>query len=328
MQQKGLEMTSKTIDVLCAGLALVNFPIHPVDENVFQHDVNMVSPITMLPGGDAANQAIVISRLGGRAALLSVVGGDSMGDLLLRMMQDRGRNLDVSHVAIVEGQTTGVAAMLIRPDGQRNFCINRGCLLEFGLKHMDMRLLDQTKIVSIGGLMSLPGFDGKGTEEFFRKAKEAGAVTVADTKKDLWNIGLDGIRGTLAYTDYFFPSLEEAQAVSGKGTIEEMAETFLECGVSHVGIKLGGKGCYFRDRVQEFCLPAFVCEAIDTTGAGDNFMAGFITGLLNGWDMKTCCRFACAAGAICASALGPNSAVTDMEQVMEFLAEHGEPQRK
>lgn len=315
-------MENKKIDVLCAGLALVNFPIHPVDENVFKNDVNMVSPITLLPGGDAANQAVVVSRLGGRTVLLSAIGRDSLGTMLLHMLEESGSNLDVSHVAVEEDNTTGVAAMLIRPDGQRNFCINRGSLLEFGLKHIDMELLEQAKIVSIGGLMSLPGFDGEGTEEFFRRAKLAGAVTVADTKKDLWKIGLEGIRGTLRYTDYFFPSLEEAQAVSGENTVEKIAETFLECGSLHVGIKLGKDGCYFRDRTQEFYLPAYACETIDTTGAGDNFMSGFITGLLHGWDVRKCCRFASAAGAICASALGPNSAVVSMEQVIRFMSEH------
>lgn len=315
-------MENKKIDVLCAGLALVNFPIHPVDEDVFKNDVNMVSPITLLPGGDAANQAVVISRLGGRTALLSAIGRDGFGTMLLHMLEEAGRDLDVSHVAVEENNTTGVAAMLIRPDGQRNFCINRGSLLEFGLKHIDMELLKQTKIVSIGGLMSLPGFDGEGTEEFFRRAKQAGAVTVADTKKDLWKIGLEGIRGTLHYTDYFFPSLEEARTISGESMVEKMAEIFLDCGALHVGIKLGEDGCYFRDRTQEFYLPAYACEAVDTTGAGDNFMSGFITGLFHGWDAKECCRFAGAAGAICASALGPNSAVTSMEQVIKFMSEH------
>ena len=315
-------MKEKKIDVLCAGLALVNFPIHPIDESVFQKDINMVSPIQLLPGGDAANQAIVISRLGGRAALVSVVGRDGFGTMLLKMLEEKGRALDVSHVAVEDNNTTGVAAMLVRPDGQRNFCINRGSLMEFGLKHIDMELLEESKIVSIGGLMSLPGFDGKGTEEFFRMAKQAGAITVADTKKDLWGIGLGGIQRTLAYTDYFFPSLEEAQAISGAAAVEKMAETFLDCGVSHVGIKLGSDGCYYRDKNKEFYLPAYPCKAVDTTGAGDNFMSGFITGLLMDQDVETCCKFASAAGAICASAIGPNSAVTSMEQVLEFISEH------
>lgn len=315
-------MDNKEIDVLCAGLALVNFPIHPIDESVFQNDINMVSPITLMPGGDAANQAIIISRLGMRVSLASVVGDDGFGMMLLQMMKEQGKDLDVSHVAVEEGNTTGVAAMLVRPDGQRNFCINRGSLLEFGLKHIEMELLERTKIVSIGGLMSLPGIDGKGTEELFRRAKQAGAVTVADTKKDLWGIGLDGIRGTLGYTDYFFPSLEEARAVSGADTIEHMAETFLKCGAAHVGIKLGADGCYFKDKDQEFYLPAYPCEVVDTTGSGDNFMAGFITGLLNGWDEKNSCKFAAAAGAVNAAAIGPNSAVVSREQILKFMSEH------
>lgn len=315
-------MENKKIDVLCAGLALVNFPIHPIDESVFQNDINMVSPISLMPGGDAANQAIIISRLGRRVTLASVVGDDGFGAMLLQMIKEQGGDLDVSHVAVEKGNTTGVAAMLIRPDGQRNFCINRGSLLEFGLKHIRMELLAQTKLVSIGGLMSLPGFDGKGTEELFRRAKQAGAVTVADTKKDLWGIGLDGIRGTLACTDYFFPSLEEAQAVSGADSIEKMAETFLECGAAHVGIKLGADGCYFKDNRQEFYLPAYPCDVVDTTGSGDNFMAGFITGLLNGWDEKTSCKFAAAAGAVNAAAIGPNSAVVSKEQILRFISEH------
>ncbi len=131
-------MENKELDVLCAGLALVNFPIHPIDESVFQNDINMVSPISLMPGGDAANQAIILSRLGMRTALLSVVGDDGFGTMLLSMMREQGRDVDVSHVAVERGNTTGVAAMLVQPDGQRNFCINRGGLLEFGLKHIEM----------------------------------------------------------------------------------------------------------------------------------------------------------------------------------------------
>lgn len=315
-------MMEKDIDVLCVGLALVNFPVYPVDESVFQNDVNMVSPITLLPGGDAANQAVVLSRLGVNVTLSSVRGDDGFGRALIEMLRQMGGGLDVSHIVVDEDGSTGASAMLIHPDGQRNFCINRGSLLKFGLKHIEEDLVRRARIVSIGGLMSLPGFDGEGTAEFFRRARESGAVTVADTKKDLWGIGLDGIRDTLACTDYFFPSLEEAQAVSGADTVEEMAQVFLDAGAAHVGIKLGADGCYFKDRNMEFRVPSYPCKALDTTGAGDNFMAGFITGLLQGWDMKICCRFASAAGAICAASMGPNDAVKSMEQVLNFMAEH------
>lgn len=312
----------KDIDVICAGLALVNFPIYPVDDSVFQQDVTQVSPINLLPGGDAANQAIVLSKLGAKVTLATVVGGDGFGEILLQMLREAGDELDISQVVVDQDQSTGVCAILIQPDGRRNFCINRGSLLKFGLNHIDMSLLGRTKVVSIGGMMSLPGFDGSGMETLFREAKKAGVITVADTKKDLWGIGLQGIIGTLAYTDYFFPSLEEAAAISGVERVEEMARIFLDAGVGHVGIKLGGDGCYFRDREEEFFLPAYPSKVVDTTGAGDNFMSGFITGILQGWDMKTCCRFANAAGAVCASVIGPNSAINNMEQVRKYMLKY------
>lgn len=309
----------KEYDVICAGLSLVNFPIYPTDESIFRRDVTQVDPIVLLPGGDAANQAIVISRLGNRTALLTKRGDDHFGKIMLDLLNDFGNGIDVSKIAVDEKNSTGVCAMMIRPDGQRSFCTHRGALLHFGLDDINVSLLKTTRIVSIGGLMSLPGFDGKGTAEFFRLAKEAGAVTVADTKKDLWEIGLDGIRNTLKYTDYFFPSLEEATAISGKERPENMADVFLGAGAKHVGIKLGKDGCYFKDTREEFYLPVYPSEVVDTTGAGDNFMSGFITGLLHNWEIQDCCRFAGAAGAICVSQVGPNTAVESFDQVMRFM---------
>lgn len=309
----------KKYDVICAGLSMVNFPVYPIDETIFQRDVTQVGPITLLPGGDAANQAIVISRLGNRTALITKRGNDHFGEIMLKLLKYFGKEIDVSGIALDEENSTGVCAMMIRPDGQRSFCTHRGSLLHFSFKDVNLSMLKETRIVSIGGLMSLPGFDGEGSREFFRLAKEAGAVTVADTKKDLWGIGLDGIRETLHYTDYFFPSIEEAAEITGKDCPEEIAEILRHEGAKHVGIKLGKDGCYFKDDQEEFYLPVIPSKVVDTTGAGDNFMSGFITGLLRDWNVKECCRFASAAGAICVSQVGPNTAVESFDQVMGFM---------
>lgn len=308
----------KKYDVVCAGLTVINFPIFPVDETIFQKDLNRVERIELLPGGDAANQAIVLSRLGAKAALAARTGRDSFGKMLHGLIREAAPSLDLSRITVDDKNGTAVCAMMICPDGQRHFCIHRGAMLTFNIDDIDRELLQDTKVVSIGGLMSLPGLDGQGTAEMFFAAKKNGAVTVADTKKDLWGIGLEGIRSTLAYTDYFFPSVDEARDVSKKDKVEDMADVFLQAGAAHVGIKLGSKGCYFKSKTEEFYLPACKCDVVDTTGSGDNFMAGFITGLLKGFSHRECCRFAAACGAICAQAIGPNSGVKSIEQVMEY----------
>lgn len=311
----------KTLDVLCAGMALMNFPVRPVDVSVFGQDVTPVEAIDLLPGGDAANQAIMLSKLGRRVALFSKRGEDGFGQMLLSALRDFGRDIDLSAIAVTGEAATCACAMLIRPDGQRHFCSHRGALNTLTVEDIPWGLVERARVVSIGGLLGLRGFDGPGTTALLRGAKAAGAVTVADTKTDIWGLGLPGIRETLAYCDYFFPSVDEAAALSGRDTPEEMARVFLDAGAGHVGIKLGGEGCYFEDAAQRFYLPAFPARAVDTTGAGDAFMSGFIHGLLAGLDARGCCRMGAACGAVNVGVVGPNTAIQSAAQVEEFLRE-------
>jgi sugar/nucleoside kinase (ribokinase family) len=312
-------MNPSDSDVLCTGLCVVNFPIFPVDESIFTQDVNPVSPITLLPGGDAANQAVVLSRMGFKTALCSRRGDDDFGRIMLELLRNHGNNINLDGIRIDPQEATSVSAMMIRSNGQRNFCAHKGALFNFCLDDIDLSLLPRTKIASIGGVFGLPSFDGTGAAAFFRAAREQKVITVADTKADLMGIGLGGIREMLGHTDYFFPSYDEAKAISGETEPERIAGVFLDAGVSHAGIKLGAKGIYVKDRETEFYLPALPAEAVDTTGAGDNFMSGLIAGLIQGWDIRQCCLFGSAAAALCITKVGPMTAIESFEQVERFL---------
>lgn len=311
----------KKYDALCVGMALVNFPVFPVGPDLFEKDVYPVQKIQTLPGGDAANQAIVLSKLGNRVALISKYGEDTFGQSLLSMLREMGEGIDTTGMRSTNQEATCVCAIMVEPDGQRHFCTHRGALNTFDKADIDLGLVRDARLVSIGGLMTLPAFDGEGSETLLRHAKEAGAITVADTKKDLWGIGLAGIRGTLRYTDYFFPSILEAQEVSGKDNVEEMARVFLDAGAGKVGIKLGGDGCYFTDGVTGKFLPAVPARVVDTTGAGDNFMAGFITGILSGRSEEESCILGMKCGALCIGEMGPCTAVKSLEQVLQYEGE-------
>jgi sugar/nucleoside kinase (ribokinase family) len=314
-------MNSADFDVICVGLCVVNFPIFPVDETIFTRDVNPVSPIILLPGGDAANQAIVLSRMGFKTALFSRRGDDDFGKIMLDLLKNHGKGINLDGIVPDTQKATSVSAMMIRPNGQRNFCVHKGALFDFCVDDIDLSVLSCTRVASIGGVYGLPSFDGDGAAAFFRAAREQGVITVADTKADFMGIGLEGIREMLKFTDYFFPSYDEAKAISGETEPEKMAGVFLDAGASHVGIKLGAKGIYVRDKEMDFRLPAFPAEVVDTTGAGDNFMSGFIGGLVKNWDLRQCCLFGSAAAALCVSRIGPATAVESFDQVERFLEE-------
>lgn len=111
----------------------------------------------------------------------------------------------------------------------------------------------------------------------------------------------------LEYTDYFFPSYDEAAALSGLTEPAQIARFFRSRGAKHVGVKLGADGCYVCSNA--FCgtVAPFCTSVLDTTGAGDNFMAGLIHGVLRGWTIQDCVTFANAAGALACSRLGATS---------------------
>ena len=87
------------------------------------------------------------------------------------------------------------------------------------------------------------------------------------------------MRDVLPHIDYFLPSYKEARALTGTSDPAEMARILMAAGVRHIAIKLGGDGCLFRDNDTEFRVPAYQVPVVDTCGAGDAFVGGFLTGL-------------------------------------------------
>ena len=87
-------------------------------------------------------------------------------------------------------------------------------------------------------------------------------------------------------------------------------------------VKLGGKGCLFKNDEQTIRLAAHKIDAIDTTGAGDNFLAAFASEILRGENRHDALEFAHACGAICSTAVGASTALKDREQVLDFAKTH------
>ena len=100
---------------------------------------------------------------------------------------------------------------------------------------------------------------------------------------------------------------------------DAMADVFLSCGVRNVVIKLGGKGCYFKSADFSLFLPAYEIKAVDATGAGDNFVAGFASEIIRGSAPKAALAFANACGAICTTAIGAGTALKSRDQVLKFM---------
>jgi sugar/nucleoside kinase (ribokinase family) len=184
----------------------------------------------------------------------------------------------------------------------------------------DLEEIKDVKIVSLGSMMIPPFVTVESIDRVVKKAKEIGAIVCADV---IYSPGCSmeelGKNGTLQYIDYIFPNEEEARLLTGKDTVEEMADVLLGYGIKNVLIKVGAEGVYIKNQDGVIRVPAVGHIVVDTTGAGDNFAAGFITGLVEGKDLTECAYLAAATAGVAIQYIGANTGVKSREQVEKHL---------
>lgn len=308
----------KDFDVICLGqvtqdIVMTNLEL---DTNKFFQNATCAEELIFTSGGDAVNESVTLAKLGDQSALLARLDCSPVGNMIL---EDIERYIDTSLLVRREDCRVPSVVVAIQPDGEHYFLV--GPSHNYGLEpeDIDFSVFERTKVVSAASLYSLGAMDGEGIRMVFAKAKACGAVTVADLNTDIKGLGPDAFDDLYKDIDYLLPSYEEAEYVTGQSELPAMAGYFLEKGAGHVVIKCGGKGAYYQDQEESFQMDAFPVKTLDTTGCGDNFVAGFIHGLLKGWSHKECVRFACATGAVNAMSYGGHLGVTGEEQILELL---------
>jgi len=307
----------KKFDVIALGIAVMDILAGPVDPTLFDHDNTRIKDITLATGGDAANQAADLARLGNRVALSCRLGEDALGRMFLSEMTARG--VDVSHVAVSAQSVTSAAVVLVSPGGQRNIITRPGNNYDFCLDDIDIGMLKDARALSVGSLYGCLKLEEEGLEAVLARAKQEGLTTFADMSADKRNTKLKGISAFLPYIDWFMPSeCESAHLTDGLGE-KDAAQAFLDAGAKNVVIKMGERGAYVRSEDFAGYVPAFDIEAKDTTGSGDAFCAGLIHCLLDGSGTEEALAFACACGAFNALYSGAANAPFSPETIRRFI---------
>ena len=308
------------LDVLCVGASVVDIPLRPVDAGVFDRVSHPVDDISMQVGGDALNESIVLARLGARTGLVTAVGDDAAGSFIISRARSQG--VDVSRVRIRKGMTTSLNVGLVRPDGERTFITNRNGSL-WTTRESDLDVggpLGSARILAFGSIFNNPLVSGGWMASLFRRARAAGMTVCADMVPSRAGAGLEDIAEALGCVDYFFPNADEAVGLTGAADERRAAAVLVDHGVANVVLKVGGRGCLVCSAHATELVPAIRQRAVDTTGAGDNFVAGYIRALLRGADPVDAAVFANGVAAVSVGALGATAGVRSLAQVEEFIA--------
>ena len=312
-----MRIVKQNYDLICIGMALVDSIIKGFNPEPISAAGYRAASGNLHIGGEAVNEALAAVKLGLDTAILCALGKDTAGDMVVSGLRDHGVDTDL--IVRPEEHSTPVTTMLVNDDGTRMSITNRSHKYNFHPERF-MECFAQTKAITLGSLFRAPFDDPKIIHAVVTAAKENGVMIFADTKiPNFRALTLSDVAASMPLIDFITPNEDEGKYYTGKENPEEMADVFLGFGVKNVIIKLGSKGCYLKNKEQEIQLPAFPVEALDSTGAGDNFIAAFAAEMIGGSAIGDALLFASACGAICTTAIGAGTGLKDREQVKLFL---------
>jgi len=315
----------KDIQVLCVGQVVTDIVAGPLTAFSFDKDTTRADSIELTNGGDAFNTAVDLVRLSVRTVLAGKIGGDSLGQLLLARAQDLG--VGVEGLRVSAADSTSACIVLVNREGERVFIYHGGANESYSCEDLDVRLLRRAEVVHLGGVFDLPKLEGECMLNILRAAADSGGKTSMDVTWDNEGKWLERISSCLGAVDYFLPSLNEVGAMLGHRDAERAAGELLALGTGNVVIKLGHEGCYIANREERgFVAGCAVDRVVDTTGAGDAFVAGFLAGVVRGWPFRRCAGLGNAVGALAVQKVGATAGVTCFEDAAALMdrAEHQE----
>jgi sugar/nucleoside kinase (ribokinase family) len=299
-------LKDKPFDVVGMGLNSVDFLCVVPEFPTVNSKMEMLL-FSKQGGGQVATAMVALSRWGVKAKYIGKVGGDELGQFSLRSIRQEG--VDVSSVTTEPEATNQFATIIVdRSTGDRTILWNRDDRLMY--REGELR---KEEICS-GKLLHLDGHDIHAAIRSASWAKEEGIPTVVDLDKAEPLTSELIKKVDFVITSARFPTLFTGISDQEKALVEmqRQAPGFL-CAT------LGREGVIALVDREILCVKGFEIDAVDTTGAGDVFHAGFIYGLLQNWEVRKILRFANGAAALKCGELGGRKGIRTLEEIHKFL---------
>jgi sugar/nucleoside kinase (ribokinase family) len=303
------------LDLLCIGLTTLDVVARPIDRLPDREQTVLIEGIEIVPAGTAAGAAMVAGALGVKVGLAGAVGDDRKGRFVRQALAETG--VDVSLLEAIPGQATSTTVLAVDSEGRRPAFHALGASHRYELTAAALDAARAARFVHWAGIGGRNLDRGPG-EALLAAAKAAGAVVTCD----LISPGpraLEELTRLLPHVDWFLPSAVEARALSGEDDLARAAGFFRDLGAGGCIVKNGREGSLLGLSDRTVTLPAHAIAPVDTTSCGDSYCAGFIAGLLRGFDEIEAARFATATAALVAQGLGTLGKLESFEATLSAM---------
>ncbi|NOZ80693.1 MAG: adenosine kinase [DPANN group archaeon] len=274
------------------------------------------------PGGSVANTCAGMVRLGGNAIFCSLIGKDEQGALYEEKMRREGIAVRLTKE---EGKgLTATAITFITPDSERSFATHLGIALKTATRHIVEEDIRKAKVAHFEGYMLEGGTTREATEhamELARKHNTRVSLDVSD--KGVIQRIRPYLKKIIAnHVDILFLNEEEAAELTGKLYSEAAQELGRLADIVIVKIGKQGSLIFHDDRIMK--IKGVTTDAVDTTGAGDMYAAGFLYGHTHGLSLGKSGAIASMASAKVVENIGARIDIDLQEEVKRILDEEAE----
>ncbi len=290
-----------------------------------------VEKLTADMGGSSANIAAGLVKLGGQASLVTSVSDDAVGRFCVNKLRHYG--IGAEYVSVVGGEARSSLAIYETRLVEHQSVIYRNGAADFEMTIADVEAVDYSAFGALVTAGTVFAAEPSRTAAFraFELAKEAGIPIIFDVdyRPYSWpspQVAEEVLSKAGAMSDVIVGNDDEFGFMAGgKEKGFEMARALARTSASIVVYKMGEKGAVTFANGQEYSTGIYSVSALKPTGAGDSFMAGMLSSIAAGYDLKTAVLRGSACAAIVVARPGCAPAMPFTNELEQFLADHAGP---
>ncbi len=275
-------------------------------------------------GGTAANVAVGASRLGLKAALVTRVGDDELGEYVIGYLRKEG--VDVAHVRKDPAGKTGIVFAEILPGRDGRFIFYREKAADLLIRDEDVpaSIIRRAKALLVTGTGLSANPSARTVYNAMKEAKREGVMRILnlDWRPTLWSLPEEQRASRYAraigMADVLIGNEKEYLAATGAGDVESAVDS-VRAKDRVVVVTRGEKGSTVYTGAKQIEAPGFKVKLLKGLGGGDGFIAGFLYGVLKGWSLARAARFGNAVGAIVVTGHACSESMPAYGEVTKFL---------
>jgi sulfofructose kinase len=274
------------------------------------------SGFALADGGPAGTACAVAAMFGVPVGFVDTIGNDDMAALKRQSLVHAG--VDLSHLVERDGPEDHVVIVYVQEKtGDRFFSFVEGFLSQPVLpEELDRDYITAAQYLHLDCCHSAAALQAA------RWMHEEGKCVVLDASATARPVP-GHVRDLVTETDVLICGSGFGTMLTGEKDLYEAGRAILDIGPSIVVQTEGVDGSYTVSKDEEFHVPAFQVDVVDTCGAGDVFHGAYLVGLVKGWNLKRIATFSSAVSAIHCTVLGNRKGIPSMEEVDAFLSERG-----